>query len=87
MNSQPEEREILRAVLTKDGNIKVTVTGNHIPSLAYIHKLLSVEIDKRIINEQIRKATETPAGIITPGQRGFGHRIMSFVRRGKPHAG
>ena len=82
MDNKPEQqdREILRAVVTKEGGIRLTVTGNHIPSLTYIFKLLSVEIDKRIINEQIRNSQSSPSGILTPGQKGFGHKIMSFVR-------
>ena len=87
MSEQPivpekQDREIIRAVLTKDNKILLTINGNHIPSLCHIHKLLSVEIDKRIIDEQIRSATNS-SKLIVPDRQ---HGILNYIRRGK-HAG
>lgn len=84
MSEQPENQEeklILQAIY-KDGHIKLSIQSNHTPSLSYVHKLLGVEIDKLIINEQIRA---NPASrIITPPKGG----IINFIRgKGKTHAG
>lgn len=87
MDNQPEKQEsvskerlILQVTLDDKQNIKLRIESKHTPSLSYIHKLLGVEIDKLIIDEQIRM--RAPQGrIITDIKK---HSIIDFLRR-KPN--
>ena len=78
---EPQDRIIFIATLTKDNKITYTINSRHIPTLAYIHKLIGVEIDKMIIDDKLRQMGENR--IVAPPKGG----IINFIRRGKPHAG
>jgi hypothetical protein len=78
---EKQEREILRAVLTPEGHILLTITSSHTPSLSYIFKLLSVEIDKRIIDERMRSMQKEASPILDrDGNLQKRHNIVNFLR-------
>lgn len=72
--NNPNEKVILQVVL-RDNNIYLQINSNHIPSLCFANKLISVEIDKMIINNKI-KEQEKNSAIITPSKGG----IINFIR-------
>lgn len=75
------EKLILQVTLDEGQHIKVRINSKHTPSLSYVHKLLGVEIDKLIINEQMTKMASEHR-IVTPPKRGG---IINFLRGKHAH--
>jgi hypothetical protein len=81
MSEQPEkqeDRKIIEVTLTKDNQIAYKLFGSHVPTLCYVIKLLTIEVDKMIINQQIKNIQGQPGGIILPGKK---HNIIDMLRR------
>ena len=74
-----EPKEIFKALLTDDNKIQIFVYSNFIPVVNYAHKLLEIEIEKRIISGMIQEKIKNAPNLIVPGN---GKGIINAIRGG-----
>lgn len=73
----PEEKVVVKVALKPDGNISMSI-GANIPLqlLSYVHRLIGVEIDKKIIDHKLRQRDNSDSKIVLPKK----HGIIDFMR-------
>lgn len=81
MENQPEKQEekmIIEVKLNANKQIEYKIFGSHVPTLCYVIKLLTIEVDKMIINQQIKNMQGQSGGILLPNKK---HNIIDMLRR------
>lgn len=74
---QPKEEIIVKFCLQPDGSISMGVGERaNVQLMCFVHRLLGIEIDKKIIDAKIN-AVSSGSRIITPPKRGG---IINFMR-------
>lgn len=80
---KPENQEdqiLIKVTQSAEGQIKMHFASNlPIQTVTYIHRLIGVEIDKKIIDGKIRQSQVNGPGIIIPNNN-KPHKIIDFLR-------